>query len=147
MSDPDSTQFLAFEEAQKNRKGATELLFVTIDSYASDTPMMAYAIEEYTSRKFIGFCGLAPREEGEVEIMYAIMPNFRGNGYATETASSLAQYAVNQLGYRRVIAPIAPNHVVSKAVAAKAGFDDHGCRTNLQSSEKIHFYVYEKKES
>ncbi|MCG8380989.1 MAG: GNAT family N-acetyltransferase [Gammaproteobacteria bacterium] len=147
MVDPDSTQFLAFEEAQKNRKGATELLFTTIDSYASATPFMAYAIEERTSGKFAGFCGLTPREEGEVEIMYAIMPNFRSKGYAAEAASRLAQYAVDQLGYRRVIAPISPNHVVSKAVAAKAGFDDHGLRKSLQSSEKIHLYVYEKKDS
>ncbi len=147
MTDPESTLFLTFDEAQKSREGATELLLATIDSYASDTPLMAFAVEDYASGKFVGFCGLTPREDGEVEIMYAIMPSLCGNGYAVETASRLAQYAVDQLGYKRVIAPISPKHEASKIVAAKAGFDDHGLRKSPDSSEKVHLYVYEQKGS
>ena len=147
MINPESTVFLAFDEAQKSREGATELLLTTIDSYASDTPLMAFAVEDYISRKFVGFCGLTPRDNGEVEIMYAIMPNFRGNGYAVETASRLAQYAIDRLGYKRVIAPISPKHEVSKAVAVKAGFADHGFRKSQDSSEMLRLFVYEQKDS
>lgn len=145
MTDPESTRFLAFGQAQKSREGATELLLATIDSYTSDTPLMAFAIEERASQKFAGFCGLTPREDGEVEIMYAIMPNVCGNGYAVEAASALAEYAVDSLGYRRVIAPISPEHEASKIVAAKAGFDDHGIGTGPGSSEKVHLFVYEQR--
>lgn len=147
MIDPESTLFLAFGEAQKSREGATELLKATIESYESNTPLMAFAVEDCVSRKFIGFCGLTPRENDEVEIMYAIMPNYRGNGYAVEIASRLAQYAVDQLGYRRVIAPISPKHEVSKTVAAKAGFNDHGITKSLDSAEYVHLFVYEQKDS
>ena len=145
MMDPESTRFLTFDSAQKSREGATELVLATIDSYASDTPFLAFAVEERSSRDFVGFCGLTPREEDEVEIMYAIMPAVRGRGYAVETASALAKYAIDQLDYRRVIAPISPEHEVSKTVAVRAGFKDCGIRTNPGASEKVHLFVYEQR--
>ena len=144
MTDPESTRFLTFGEEQKSREGATELLDVTIASYDSEVPLMAFAIEHQESRQFIGFCGLTPREEGTVEIMYAVMPNERGKGYATEIAATLAKYAVNQLGYRQVIAPVSPEHEVSKAVALKAGFRYHGISRNSGSSEVVHLFVFEQ---
>lgn len=147
MTDPESTRFLAFDQAQKNREGATQLLLATIESYTSDTPWMAFAVEASASRRFVGFCGLTPRDEREVEIMYAIMPNARGKGYAVEVASALANYAVERLGYRRVIAPISPEHAVSKAVAAKAGFDDFGISTGPDSSKRVHLFVYKQSHS
>ena len=144
MTDPESTRFLAFDQAQKNRDGATELLLATIESYATDTPFMAFAVEERADRKFAGFCGLTPREGGDVEILYAILPGFRNQGYAVETASFLAQHAIDQLGYQRVIAPISPEHEASKIVAAKAGFDDDSIRKSPNTSETVHLFVYKR---
>ena len=144
MADPESTRFLTFGKEQKSPEGATELLDVTIESYDSEAPLMAFAVEHQESRQFVGFCGLAPREEGTVEIMYAVMPNERGKGYATEIAATLAQYAVNQLGYRQVIAPVSPKHEVSKAVVLKAGFRDHGISRKSGSSEIVHLFVFEQ---
>ena len=144
MTDPESTRFLTFGEEQKSPEGAKELLEVTIESYDSEAPLMAFAVEHQESRQFVGFCGLTPREDGAVEIMYAVMPNERGKGYATEIAATLAHYAVNQLGYRRVIAPVSPEHKASKAVAVKAGFRDHGIGRNSGSSESVHLFVFEQ---
>ncbi|MCG8670513.1 MAG: GNAT family N-acetyltransferase [Pseudomonadales bacterium] len=142
MIDPDSTKFLTFDQAQKSREGAEELLRFTIDSYASESPLMAFAIEDRTSGKLVGFCGLTPREDGDVEIMYATLESFRGNGYAVETASTLAQYAIEELGFSRVIAPISMEHGVSKAVAVKAGFQNSGIYKSPDSSREVNIYVY-----
>ena len=143
MTDPESTKFLTFGEDQKSRKGAEDLLRVTIDSYDSEEPMMAFAVEDCATGNFVGFCGLTPREDCAVEIMYAVMPDARGKGYAVEIAATLARHAVNQLGYKRVIAPISPRHEVSKIVAAKAGFENRGVSQNLDSAEKVHLFVFE----
>ena len=78
-----------------------------------------------------------------MEIMYAVIPNERGKGYATEIAATLALYAVSQLGYHQVIAPISTGHEISKAVAVKAGFRDHGMSQNPGSVEKVHIFVFE----
>ena len=143
MTDPESTKFLAFGEEHKSREGATELLEATIESYDSEDPLMAFAVENQETTQFVGFCGLTPREEGTVEIMYAVMPHVRGRGFATEVAATLAQHAVSQLGYRRVIAPISPEHGISKAVAAKAGFRDHGISRNSGSADIVRLFVFE----
>ena len=143
MTDPECTKFLTFGEEQRNREGATELLQATIESYESEGPLMAFAVENQQTKQFVGFCGLAQREEGTVEIMYAMMPHARGKGYAVEIAATLARHAVSQLGYRRVIAPISPKHLVSKAVAAKAGFENRGISQSLDATEKVHLFVLE----
>lgn len=144
MTDSESTQFLTFGEEQKSREGAMALLNATIDAYDSNKPMMAFAVEDSVTNEFVGFCGLTPRDEGAVEIMYAVMPGARGKGYAVEMAATLTQHAINQLGYERVIAPISPEHTVSKAVATKAGFVDRGVSQNLSSMEMVHLFVFKQ---
>lgn len=143
MTDPEATEFLTFGEEQKSREGAIELLDATIESYSSEDRLMAFAVERQEDAHFVGFCGLTPREEGTVEIMYAVMPGECGKGYATEIAATLAQYAITQLGYRRVIAPISPKHEASKKVSAKAGFRDHGVSKSLGSAEMVHMFIFE----
>ena len=144
MTDPESTKFLTFAEEQKSREGAIELLEATIESYNSESPMMAFAVESQESAQYIGFCGLTPREKGTVEILYAVMPNERSKGYATEIAVTLVAHAISRLGYRRVIAPIFEEHKASKGVITKAGFEDRGVIQSLGSTEMVHMFVFEK---
>lgn len=146
MTDPESTEFLTFGEEQKTREGATKLLEATIASYDSEDPMMAFAVEDQETGEFVGFCGLTPREKGTAEIMYAVIPNERGKGYATEIAATLARHTVGRLGYRRVIAPISFEHQISKAVAVKAGFSDHGTSQNSGSIKTVHLFVFEQEQ-
>ncbi len=144
MTDPASTEFMTFGEAQKSREGAMEILNTTIDSYDSKKPLMAFAVESVESAQFVGFCGLTPDDEGAVEIMYAVMPNERGKGYATEIATTLVRFAIDRLGCQRVIAPISPQHEASKAVCRKAGFVDRGIRPGSGNAELVHLFVYEE---
>lgn len=141
MTDRESTQFLTFGEEQKTAAGAKELIQMTIGSYNSATPMLAFAVEEQATRTFVGFCGLTPHDNETVEIMYAIMPSARRQGFATEVAAQLARYALDELGYLRVTAPIVPTHEYSKAVVKKAGFKDCGL---AQSINRVHQFVLEQ---
>lgn len=71
--------------------------------------------------------------------MYAVVPTATGKGLATEIAEALSNYALDQLGYTRVIAPIRADHAASVAVAKKAGFrlqGRDGDREIYQSSQK-----------
>lgn len=131
MTDPESTRFLTFEEGQKTDVGACLLIEATIVSYSSKTPMLAFAVEESTTERFIGFCGLTPRGENVTELMYAIIPEVRGRGYATQIANLLVDYAFEQLGCDEVIAPISPDHDASIAVAERAGFVNAGLSEGL----------------
>lgn len=146
MIDRESTQFLTFDNEQKSSKGAKALLKATIRSYDSEHPMLAFAIEELTTRTFVGFCGLTPHDQETVEIMYAVMPGARRKGYATEIATALAQYALDELGYDRVVAPIAPTNEFSKVVAAKAGFKDCGLTANANTAVVVHQFIFEQEQ-
>ena len=143
MTDRESTKFLTFGDEQKSNEGAKALLETTIGSYDSEHPMLAFAVEELTTSAFIGFCGLTPHDRETVEIMYAVMPNTRRKGYATEIATTLARYALDELGYVRVVAPIAPANEFSKVVATKAGFKDCGLTTNANTAATVHQFIFE----
>ena len=144
MTDPESTKYLAFGDEQKSLEGAKELIKATIDAYDSDSPMMAFAVEDRKSNEFVGFCGLTPHTDDTVEIMYAVIASARGKGYAVEIAATLAQYVVNQLGYDYVTAPISREHEISKAVALKAGFKDHGFQRLVGRTDTVHLFVFDQ---
>lgn len=145
ITDQESTRFLTFGDEQKSSQGARDLLEATIASYETEHPMLAFAVEALKTSTFIGFCGLTPHDEETIEIMYAIMPDARRKGYATEVAAVLSQYALNKLGYLQVIAPIAPANEVSKIVAKKVGFQDNGLVTDVNSGELVHQFVFKQR--
>ena len=147
MTDHESTKYLTFDDEQKSRKGAKELIKATINAYDSDSPMMAFAVEDRISSEFVGFCGLTPRTDDAVEIMYAVIASARGKGYAVEIATTLTQYAVNQLGYKYVTAPISREHEASKAVALKAGFKDRGFQHVAGYTDTVHLFVFDQSNS
>ena len=144
MTDCESTAFLPFAQEQKSREGAKQLVESTIESYSSAHPMLAFAVEEQMTRQFVGFCGLNPHDEETIEIMYAVMPSARRQGYATEIATALARYSLDELGYRRVIALIVPANQYSKIVAARVGFKDGGLVRNTNFAEKVHQFILEQ---
>ena len=144
MTDPESTKFLTFTAEQTSQEGARALLEATIASYGTEQRMLAFAVEEQTSRRFVGFCGLHPHNAETVEIMYAVMPDARRQGYGTEIAIAISHYALNTLGYQRVIAPISPAHTVSHSVARGAGFQDVGLVQHPGFTEKVRQFVLEQ---
>lgn len=126
MTNTELTRFLEFEDRQKTSAGASALLKATLESYDTGHQLMAFAVECTGNSQFIGFCGLAPQGARQVEIMYAVVPDAAGKGIATEIAKALSGYALDELGYAVVTAPIQKRHRASIAVAKKAGFQLRG---------------------
>jgi [ribosomal protein S5]-alanine N-acetyltransferase len=71
-----------------------------------------------------GFKG--PPRAGVVEIAYGTNPEHRGNGYATETAAALVDYAFTSPEVRVVIAHTLPDSTASQRVLKKCGFTHVG---------------------
>jgi RimJ/RimL family protein N-acetyltransferase len=84
-----------------------------------------YAVLEKASRSVIGYCGLFffPDLDGkpEVEIGYRLARSAWGQGYATEAARAVRDYAFDTLAIRRLIAMIDPSNAASIRVAEKLG--------------------------
>jgi len=81
-----------------------------------------YMVELKADRTPIGMCGLIKRETlAEVDIGYAFLSEYRGQGYAYEAASAVFGYAP-AIGLRRLMAITSPSNTASIALLSKLGF-------------------------
>jgi len=84
-----------------------------------------YAIVEQRNQVVIGYCGLFffPDLDGqpETEIGYRLAGSAWGQGYATEAAKAVRDFAFETLSVKRLIAMIDPSNVASIRVAEKIG--------------------------
>ena len=93
---------------------------------ASTTPdpwVHGFRVVHRDSGEFVGSCGFkgAP-VDGMVEIAYGISAEHRGQGYATEAAQALVDFASTCAEVRVIRAHTLPDSVASKRVLAKCGF-------------------------
>ena len=70
----------------------------------------------------IGMCGLIQRDTlPDVDIGFAFLPEFRGQGYATEAGRATMAYGRTTLGLKRIVAITSPDNDGSIKVLEKLG--------------------------
>jgi RimJ/RimL family protein N-acetyltransferase len=98
--------------------------------YITHGPMASYAQHGFglfhVSLKHdgtpIGMCGLLKREVLEdVDIGFAYLPQFSGQGYGTEAARATLDYGRTVLGLKRIVAITAPDNEGSQNILRKIG--------------------------
>jgi RimJ/RimL family protein N-acetyltransferase len=67
-----------------------------------------------------GFLG--PPADGSVQIGYSVLPQFQGQGHATEMVDGLVRWALAQPGVDRIVAETEWANPASARVLVKAGF-------------------------
>ena len=81
-----------------------------------------YMVELKDSRQQIGTCGLLKRDELEdVEVGFALLPQFWSKGYAVEAAQAVMEYAHKELGLARIVAIANPDNDRSFKLLEKIG--------------------------
>ncbi len=82
-----------------------------------------FCVEEKTSGAAIGICGLLKRDTlDDVDLGYALLPEFCSKGYAVESAAGVMRFAYHTLGLNRVVAITSPDNQRSIRVLEKIGF-------------------------
>jgi RimJ/RimL family protein N-acetyltransferase len=82
-----------------------------------------WLVEIKESDAHIGICGLLKREVLEdVDIGYALLPEFWSRGYALESAAAVLSYAREVLRLKRVVAVVNPENESSIRLLGKTGF-------------------------
>jgi RimJ/RimL family protein N-acetyltransferase len=76
----------------------------------------------------VGSCGLSFTEPsaGEASIGYALLPEWRGRGYATRAVRLLAGWAFGPAGIARLTAGTVPDNTASHRVLERVGFHREG---------------------
>ena len=83
-----------------------------------------WPVVEKVTDQIVGNCGLIDKEvedQIEFELVYVFVKSAWGKGYATEIASSIADYAFKQFGLKRIISLIDPKNRASEHVTRKIG--------------------------
>jgi [ribosomal protein S5]-alanine N-acetyltransferase len=85
---------------------------------------LGFSIVELSTGAEVGSCGFKapPDERRTVEIAYGIRPEYQGQGFATEAARAMVEYAVQSSEVRKVIAHTLPEKNASGWVLTKCGF-------------------------
>lgn len=80
-------------------------------------------VELKATGESIGMCGLIRRPNfDDLDIGYALLPEFCSQGYASEATRAVLDAAVRERGLRRVIAVVNPDNMESSRVLEKLGF-------------------------
>lgn len=99
-------------------------------NYVLSGPMASYErfgfglflVELKESSMPIGICGLLKRDTLEdVDIGFAFLPDFCGQGYGFESAGATMVYGRDVLGLKRIVAITSPDNEASIALLEKLG--------------------------
>lgn len=92
----------------------------------------------------IGICGLVKRDFlADVDIGFALLPRFWGQGYAYEAASAVMEHGKGPLGLKRIVAITAPDNQSSIRLLEKLGLKfDRMIRATADGPE-IRLFVWD----
>lgn len=115
-TDPASTRYMG---GVRDPMGAWKSLAATCGSW------LLYQFGHYAVADargvYLGSVGLwFPDDFPEIEVGYALMPEARGHGYASEAVTAVAAEAVRR-GVPSLVSTILPDNAASQGVAARAG--------------------------
>ncbi|WFF03052.1 GNAT family N-acetyltransferase [Micromonospora sp. WMMD964] len=85
-------------------------------------------ITDVSSGEPVGSCGLSYTDVagGEASVGYALLPDWRGRGYATRAVRLLAAWAFGVVGIARLGAGTVPDNIASHRVLERVGFHREG---------------------
>ncbi|SET32527.1 Protein N-acetyltransferase, RimJ/RimL family [Salinibacillus kushneri] len=120
--------------------GANQLKELTGYHVADGYPMEVYKIERFLqypeenewegiiihnkNRSIIGDMGFkgGPDEKGGMDLGYSIISGYQGNGYATEMASAMVEWGLNQPHVKKITASCSNENIPSIKVLRNTGF-------------------------
>ncbi len=126
LNDADFIRYIA----DKNVRNAEDARL-----YLRDGPLASYArngfglwcVERLSDGVPVGMCGLIRRDGlSDVDVGYALLPAFRGLGYALEAAQASVAHGRDRLGLPRVVAIVSPGNRASEGLLLKLGLQCRG---------------------
>jgi ribosomal-protein-alanine N-acetyltransferase len=119
-SDPDVMRYI---QQPKNFEETKEFLRLNIDYYQQQPLFGRWAMLTRPSNEFIGSFALIPLQHADgMQIGYALLKPYWGQGYATEALYAGVDYAFNKAGIDVLVGVTEIPNVVSQKVLMTRGF-------------------------
>jgi len=141
LTDPDWLRFIG-DKGVRSLEGARNYIVTgPIESYARHG-FGLFRTELKADGTPIGLCGLVKREVLEdVDVGYAFLPQFRGRGYAYESAAAVLRFARDRVGLVRIAAITNPDNERSIRVLEKLGLVFERMVRLSEGAPEIRFYA------
>lgn len=125
FKDENTSRMLGMNEYKNAIERCEKWFEWTFNRYENNLGGQNVLISKETN-EVVGQCGLLVREvenNFEIEIAYSILQEFRGKGYALESAKKCRDFAFENNFNERLISIIIPENESSKKVAIKNGME------------------------
>ncbi len=119
--------------------------------YILDGPVASYAehgfgmylVERKDDGAKVGMCGLIKREElPDVDVGFALLPEFWSAGYASEAAAAVIVHGRDVLGLKRLLAITSRDNAASIRVLEKLGFTLEGLVKLSNDGEELNLFAW-----
>jgi len=118
-----------------------------LKSYKVAEPGFSLVISSKLNDTYLGTCGLNPiKDSRNVSCVYALLPEFRHNGFAIEALLKLLEYAFIELELPKIITYIIPNNTDGWKVAERVGMKYMGQIQHNSSIQKVMLFIIEKED-
>lgn len=133
MNEPGFIKYVADRGLRTTADAADYISEKILPSYAR-LGFGFYRVDLKEAETAIGICGLVKRDTlEEVDVGFAILERFCGEGYASEAAAAVMTYGRNELGLSCIVGVTAPGNRASIHLLEKLG---------LKFRRKIHLAGY-----
>ncbi len=120
FSDADVQKYLSSEN--KRTREQVRLSLKDFVSRWNERGFGIWCVTDKKSNKVIGYCGFQYFEKmPEVEILFAFLKDFWGNGFATEAANGCLRFWFEELAFDNIFAVTSPGNFASRHVLDKIG--------------------------
>ena len=121
VNDPTWLEFIGDKGVRNDTDARTYLAKGPLDMYAR-LGFGLYMVELRDGATPIGICGLIKRDSlADVDIGFAFLPEFRGKGYAEESALAVLTLARTEFALTRIVAITSPRNERSIRLLEKLG--------------------------
>lgn len=122
MTDHEMRALITDEQDDGLRQAYGEMLALSEAHPEERQWYAAWTIERKDGVRIGDLCFKGLTDDGRVEIGYGLLPEYQGQGYATEAVIATVEWALSQLSVTAVEAETDPNNIASQKVLKKAGF-------------------------
>lgn len=122
LNDPAWLEFIGNRNI-RSRDDAHRYIETVLQALVTRTGFGLDIVERKADHAPIGLCGLIKRDElDDVDLGFALLPAWRGGGYAREAARAVLEHAVQALGLTRVAAIVSARNERSIHLLRELGF-------------------------
>lgn len=146
LNSPGWLQYIGNRNVRTEAEARAYIAARLVPSYRS-SGFGFYLVERKADQTPLGMCGLVKRAELEhVDIGFALLPAFAGQGYALESARAVMDFAREQLGLPRVVAITAPENERSQRLLTLLGLQYEQTILFGPEREELLLYAWQQKE-